>query len=278
MGKGNNLNATAEPGEPLHGCPTQPVTNSVWWSWSGLPNGLVTIVNTNSALNGIIDVYQITTNKPGCTAPPSGLLDWWPANLDANDIIGGLNGTLLNGPTWATGKFGKALNFPAGRSVVNVGAKASLANLNRTGFSVTAWINLRSGGSLGRIVDKDDNSIGWFLKMSSATTVQFVSDNGGPSRTSSGAIGANTWQHVAATWTGGTAASTAHVYVNGNPADGAGVDGVGSPGDDSGTPLSIGNRATALDRGFDGLIDDLRIYPRVLSAAEIKTLAMATAP
>lgn len=188
------------------------------------------------------------------------------------------NGTLLNGPTWATGKFGKALNFPAGKSIVSVGAKASLANLNRTGFSVTAWINARSGGNGARIVDKDDNSIGWFFKMSTATTVQFVSDNGGPSRTSSGTIAANAWQHVAATWTGGTTASTAHVYVNGNLADGAGVDGAGSPGDDSGTPLSIGNRATALDRGFDGLIDDLRLYPRVLSAAEIKTLATATAP
>jgi len=190
----------------------------------------------------------------------------------------GDSGTLLHGPTWVTGKFGKALNFPAGASVVNVGAKAGLANLNRTGFTVTAWINVRSGGSSARIVDKDDNSIGWFFKMTSATTVQFVSDNGGPSRSSSGAIAANTWQHVAASWTGSTAASGAHVYVNGNLADGAGVDGTGSPGDDSGTPLSIGNRASALDRGFDGAIDDLRIYPRVLSAAEIKTLATATAP
>jgi hypothetical protein len=114
--------------------------------------------------------------------------------------------------------------------------------------------------------------------MSSATTVQFVSDNGGPSRTSSGSIAPNTWQHVAATWTGGTTASSAHVYVNGNLADGAGVDGAGSPGDDSGTPLSIGNRASALDRGFDGAIDDLRLYPRVLSASEIHALATATAP
>lgn len=187
-------------------------------------------------------------------------------------------GTLLNGPTWATGKFGKALNFPAGRSIVNVGAKSSLANLHRTGFTVTAWVNVRSGGSSARIVDKDDNSIGWFFKMASATTVQFVSDNGGPMRTSSGSIPANTWVHVAASWTGSTAASGAHVYVNGNLADGAGVDGAGSSGDDSGTPLSIGNRTTAMDRGFDGAIDDLRIYPRVLTAAEIKSLATATAP
>ena len=114
--------------------------------------------------------------------------------------------------------------------------------------------------------------------MSSSTTLQFVSDNGGPSRSSTGSIVANAWQHVAVTWTGGTPASTAHVYVNGNLADGAGVDGAGSPGDDSGTPLCIGNRATALDRGLDGAIDDLRLYTRVLSATEIKALATATAP
>jgi uncharacterized repeat protein (TIGR03803 family) len=56
IGYGNNLNATAELGEPAHGPPGQAATNSVWWSWSGLPTGLVTLVN-DGPMSAILDVY-----------------------------------------------------------------------------------------------------------------------------------------------------------------------------------------------------------------------------
>src|SRR5262249_5231984 len=54
---GNNLNATAETSEPAHTNTFGTATNSVWWSWSGLQNGLVTVVNEYSAANSIIEVY-----------------------------------------------------------------------------------------------------------------------------------------------------------------------------------------------------------------------------
>jgi len=37
--------------------------------------------------------------------------------------------------------------------------------------------------------------------------------------------------------------------------------------------LAIGNRSDATDRAFEGLIDDVRVYNRALSAAEIAYIA-----
>jgi hypothetical protein len=85
------------------------------------------------------------------------------------------------------------------------------------------------------------------------------------------ALGA--WQHVALTYDTGSAANRPIFYRNGvvvtttvqtAPA--------GSRSSDAASTLSIGN-TTALDRTFDGAIDDVRIYNRILSASEIGTLA-----
>jgi hypothetical protein len=46
----------------------------------------------------------------------------------------------------------------------------------------------------------------------------------------------------------------------------------GSVTPDEASTLTIGN-TTALDRTFDGAIDDVRIYNRILGAAEISGLA-----
>ena len=83
----------------------------------------------------------------------------------------------------------------------------------------------------------------------------------------------NRWQHVVATWDGSQDGSNIHLYVDGVPVDGSAVDGSGSAFDDSGTPLTVGNRAGDLARGFNGGIDEVQVYNRVLTASEIHSLA-----
>src|SRR5262249_34720680 len=95
-----------------------------------------------------------------------------------------------------------------------------------------------------------------------------------PKRISSSAIVLNSWQHVAATWDGSPSGSGIHLYVNGVLAEGGGVtNGAGTPISDSATPLSIGNRTADFARAFDGLVDEVRVYRGVLTAAEIRALA-----
>jgi len=125
-------------------------------------------------------------------------------------------------------------------------------------------------------VDKDNNDGGWFFSMYSSTNIQFAVDQFGganPSRISTTGVDLNRWQHVAATWDGSTLGSNIHLYVDGVPADGAAVNGSGTPIDDSGSPLTVGNRAGDLARGFAGDIDDVQVYDRILTASEIRDLA-----
>src|SRR2546430_14268349 len=46
-----------------------------------------------------------------CSAPPSGMLGWWPGDGNAKDIQSGNNGQLKNGTSFATGEVGKSFSF-----------------------------------------------------------------------------------------------------------------------------------------------------------------------
>lgn len=83
-----------------------------------------------------------------------------------------------------------------------------------------------------------------------------------------------TWYHVAYTYSmDGNIATNPLLYVNGQSI--VGIDEAYTPSgtfaSDTGDNLYIGNNA-ANDRAFDGRIDNLRIYNRILSAAEILSI------
>jgi len=90
-----------------------------------------------------------------------------------------------------------------------------------------------------------------------------------------GVITLNQWQHVAVVYDGNT--GMADFYVDGIPA-GTDViqDGTSIAGNN--IELRIGIRATDLNRDFDGFMDEIRIYNRGLSSAEIASLAAGMSP
>jgi len=210
---------------------------------------------------------------PGPWIP--GLVGHWKlddgAGTSAADSSGNASpGTLVGGPVWVPGKLGSALSFNGDNAVLNVQASASMKDLMKSGLTVCAWISPR-GIKRGHVVDKSNANMGWLLAFKSDSRIQFSGDQYQTKellRLSSKTLVSNVWYHVAATWDGDRSASHAHVYINGLLADGEGIDGSGAVREGSSPTLSIGNRRTQ-DRGFDGLIDDVRVYNRVLSAAEI---------
>jgi hypothetical protein len=80
----------------------------------------------------------------------------------------------------------------------------------------------------------------------------------------------NTWTHVASTYDG----SRLTIWVNGKRAGRLGVTGRTCVNDE---PLAIGAKNAPakglLEAFYDGRLDDVRIYNRALSAAEVATLA-----
>lgn len=76
-------------------------------------------VNSSPAFLGVVAPL---TNADGSVVAPTGLVDWWPADGNPNDVFGYLNATPQNGVTYATGKQGLAFHFDGATSYLTTGA------------------------------------------------------------------------------------------------------------------------------------------------------------
>ena len=76
------------------------------------------------------------------------------------------------------------------------------------------------------------------------------------------AIATNTWVHLASTWDG----TTARLYVNGNE---VAKEALAPPAKSSSGALRLGGN-TVWAEWFKGLIDEVRVYNRALSASDVK--------
>jgi len=146
-------------------------------------------------------------------------------------------------------------------------------------FTITAWIKPDSfgDGNYGRIVDKlgsGTNGYSFYLNNNPAGTpagTNTLSANiyGTVDTYNSGndnIITTGEWQHVAVSFN--DVANYVSFYVNGLAQGGYSY--VGTLSQDAAS-LRIGDR-NALDRSFDGQIDDVRIYNYALTAGQIKNI------
>ena len=219
--------------------------------------------------------------NPGQTVapvePPSGLVAWWPANGNALDIVGGNNGTLTNGVTYVPGEVGEAFNLNAGSAMILLANNTSLQLQN---FTVEAWIKRGSttvassdptalyGSAL--LFGYGHNGYAFGMGLNGDLLLSLV-DVGGV-YSSSGVTDTN-WHHVAVT----TSAGAVVFYIDGAayPA------GNYNPTYQFATAPAIGGRADNLNQNnndsFLGAIDEMSVYNRPLSGAEIQSIYEAGA-
>jgi hypothetical protein len=216
--------------------------------------------------------------------PDSGLVGHWALDegtgTSAVDATGLNNDGTLTDMTpatdWISGKFGKALDFQINAGRVVTHSASVIDDLYLSGMTVSAWIRPRSAGeyALGYIAAKGPNyGDGWSFQMGTTRRLQFTGQG------STDVVARSTevlsydgiWQHVVATWDGSATAANVHLYVNGMETpysvqtDGASIAG------DASRDMHIGGRSAGI-YAFDGGIDDVRVYNRVLSSDEIADL------
>jgi hypothetical protein len=207
----------------------------------------------------------------------------WTGDGNANDLTGGNNGTLQGSASFASGQVGQAFNFDGSSGYVSAGNTASL-RLTQA-ITIEAWINPRSGPSgnnLTAIVTKwaqifsdtpDSDSYGLWLGQSNGVVNLFsaIHQAGGlEPHVQGGAIPLNAWTHVAMTFESASGQYVA--YINGQP-----VASLTSPGAIITTSRNvfIGREDSYLPRQFNGLIDEVAIFNRALSASEIQAIFSA---
>lgn len=210
----------------------------------------------------------------------SGLLAHWTMDVIANGNLlidssgNGRNGT-ISGAVPVPGKVGQALRFDGIDDRVQVTAASSpvvtfSAWVRPEGPGTSIFPRIFNGpeylfffGRAGQDEPPNYNTVKFFVEKSFQAGVWY-----GPS----GLVVDNAWQHVAVTYNGLQAGSTPDLYYNGRPIGvAAQVAASGSRVPGAGTAF-LGEAGDG-SRPWEGLIDDLRVYNRELSAAEIASLA-----
>jgi len=209
----------------------------------------------------------------------AGLLGHWAfddgSGTAAQDSSANNNhGILMGDPQWVAGKLSMALQFDGVDDYVEVPHDARL--IPTTGkATVSVWINAERhtgpGGSQWQgILAKGGGPRLYSLYTESSQVLHFST---GPSphigSLSTDTVPLNEWVHVAAVVDG------RHIYyINGEP---AGEGGQGATVPTGGTaPLTIGQ--TGESNFFLGMIDDVRLYDRALTAEQVQGLFNGIAP
>ena len=196
-----------------------------------------------------------------------GLIGYWPfdegVGQEAEDVSGNkLNGKFTGKPKWAPGKFGTALEFDG------VGAHVTVADNDlldiEDDLTIMAWFSPTEVLTSRRLMVKND-SIFVIFDFGNADSVELLvkpNNTFAESTTTDWEIGQ--WYHFAGTFDG----DTMRVYVNGvleaeapnnTPIAPSALE-LWIGGDDFGRPTDH----------FPGLIDEVRIYNRTLTEAEVK--------
>jgi hypothetical protein len=256
----------------------------------GAPKGLKLNIEKATLARGQTVLATITWGGK----PPDGVVAWWRAEGNAKDSVGNNDGTLKGGVKFSPGVAGQAFDFNGIDGQINLGNARSL-HLSSGDFSVSAWVNFRSlkhppgyrddelpgdmaiaykmgpaGTNLDgwSLVKQDDNRF-WF-GLGGGNKNGLGGDAGPTMIRSTTSVVPGVWYHVVAVKT----AAHFSLYVNG-------IQEASKPlpafKDTNTTDLLIG-AAAGNHIHMAGLIDEVTVYNRALSQAEIKAHYIALAP
>ena len=221
-------------------------------------------------INALMSAYSTNITTVQQSSNATGLMALWSfdgadmSTTTAFDRSGnGNNGTLINTPQLAIGKKGQALQFNGSNQYIDVGSAIAPGTI-----SIAAWVKLNAytpdayfvstgssvsdGYHFGTYNGAGSNNFAWFFGAGSgilySTTVPTLGK----------------WYHVVATYDG----TNQKIYVNGVLENTRGSAGYRAP--------SITTKIARRGQGtnfINGTLDDVRIYNRALSAAEVQSLS-----
>ena len=212
------------------------------------------------------------------------MIAWWPGDGNANDLRGLGNGTLQSGAAYATGKVGQAFSFN--------GASARVTTSNTTlnsayaAMTMDAWVypvshGQSSGYGLTVLSKTDGDGFALLINNGYIQPVLRLTTSGEIkpvfNQSTQWQLPLNSWSHIAVTWDG----ALVKAYLNGQVL-GSGVAATGTIRNtaNANVCLMLGNEPTApcnveSGYGFNGRLDEIEVFERALSAAEVQAIVAA---
>ncbi len=191
-------------------------------------------------------------------------LDEGSGNIAYDSSVFSNNGTLHGGPTWTTGKIGNALSFDGVDDYVDCGNGKSLSGMSA--LTIETWVKPNEfPPSLNkRILEKGYT---YYLVDTTAKKAQLLLyTTGGYDYVTADSPLLDTakWYHIVGVYDG----TNIMIYIDGiKVATKTHIYG-GLPVATNSSPLILGS-VNGISNYFNGLIDEVRIYNRALSADEI---------
>jgi chitodextrinase len=241
------------------------------------------VLSCGTTYSYTVSAYDAAGNDSGPSSPVSettlscgGPNDYFAAysmNEGSGSTVGdssdnGYDGT-NNGASWSTaGKFAGSLDF-------NPQDRVELGNLDIPGNALTImmWFKADDFGIYdARLISKSngtsDQSHFWMLSTISGPKLRFrlKTSSGGTTTliANSGTLSTDVWTHAAVVYN----SSNMIIYKDGVEVGRTAK--TGSLSTNSSIPAWIGNNPTG-NKGFDGLIDEVKIFDKALTQAEIQT-------
>lgn len=235
---------------------------------------------------------NLTSSVPGAVPSPPGLRACFSGDNTPLDVVSNNLGALQGAMSYVPGRFGSAFSFGALGSGVTVPASASLNVGPGAGMTFSAWIFARDTVfqdrtlgfpiivGAGPIVEFDLGAHMWHHSQQNDPQALFanlaISDAPGDWHimTAPGTVPYNAWHHTAVTYSKATGHMT--LYVDGVMVKDSAM-GVFSP--NTATTFHIGQRQKPIvgdpTFSFNGAIDEVQLYDRGLTSAEVALLASA---
>jgi chitodextrinase len=245
---------------------------TISWNTATASNGshnLTAIARDTSHNSTTSAVVQVTVNNTVTGPPSGGLIGYW--NFDegsgsvAHDTSGGGHDGAVNGAAWTTGKINTGLRFTGTSSAITPAFALGAP------FSISAWVNPSVIPQVGYVrIAETHYATGFYLGTDTTGTKYKLIVNGGSGITGSCSYGcaeggtiSSGWHLVTATFDG----ATARLYV-----DNAVVGSDTFTPSTASLPFNIGVAYTGSGYGWNGTIDEVRLYNRALTAAEVNAI------
>ncbi len=215
--------------------------------------------------------------------PTNGLVGWWSAEGNANDALGVNNGALQNGLGFSSsGASGQAFSFDGVNDYAKITASSSTNVGTGSGFTIDGWISPTDITSEHPVVEWNNNagnyathvwiSSPWFLGGGGAlyANIRDTSNVDHAFSTGPNVFYPNILQHFALAYDKTT--GIASIYRDGILVKQQNI-GVFTPL--TTYDLYLGARVSGPGAGsvFSGLMDEVHLYNRALSASEIASIA-----
>ncbi len=211
--------------------------------------------------------------------PSNGLVGWWPFNGNAIDSSGTGNNGSVTGASLTSDRFGRsnqAYSFDGNADYINCGNASSLSISGS--ITISVWIYANNFNTDHGIVSKYNTSPSYELITSSPYSIAPLNkvrwlDAGG--FLFSNAINANTWYHLVTVFD--VTNQKKYIYINGNLVAQSSVSLSAIPTNSNNLYIGSHQPSNVSYWSWDGKLDDVGIWNRVLTDCEIKSLYLAQA-